>query len=94
MTLFFDSFQALPLMTVIVGKKSTELQKCRITTLSPTADHPHSIEFNLPNEGDPPLKPSSPSWANYMKGVIANFKGKYLNNSKILINFVGLIQTI
>lgn len=68
---------ALPLQTIIVGRKNPSSDsKCRITTTSEKIDEPHSIEFELPKT-DLPLTPSLPKWCNYIKGVIANHPNQY-----------------
>lgn len=63
-------------MTVIVGKK-TNTSVCRVKTLAEGADHPNLIEFKLPSQLEP-LKSGKPSWANYVKGVVVNYRGDYL----------------
>ncbi|XP_076031252.1 galactokinase-like isoform X2 [Oratosquilla oratoria] len=64
---------ALPLVTVVVGKKTSD-GICCIKTLMPSADEPRMVEFQVPT-AENPLKPSKPYWANYVKGVIQNFHG-------------------
>ncbi|XP_045624148.1 galactokinase [Procambarus clarkii] len=64
---------ALPLVTVIIGRK-TESGMCRVHTLSEFADKPLQVEFEAPSQSAP-LKPGVPNWANYIKGVVANFPG-------------------
>ncbi|KAK3728541.1 hypothetical protein QZH41_011618 [Actinostola sp. cb2023] len=63
---------ALELVTVIVGHK-TDDDTCSIVTSANGADQPHQINFPVPSASSP-LSPGDPSWANYVKGVIANFK--------------------
>lgn len=65
---------ALDLVTVIVGRKSDN-DVCRLGTSARGADEPVMIMFPAPTP-DKPLTPGKPSWANYVKGVIANFPGK------------------
>ena len=46
---------------------------CRVVTLSEACDSPKKVEFTVEN-----LKPSEsgkPKWAEYVKGVVANFHG-------------------
>ena len=45
---------------------------CKVATSAAGADEPRLIEFPLPSEKNP-LTPGKPSWANYVKGVIANY---------------------
>ncbi|KAG8192247.1 hypothetical protein JTE90_014105 [Oedothorax gibbosus] len=77
---------ALPLVTVIVGQKNNT-SMCHIITTCPFVDDPKEIKFPLPNEENgATLKPEKPTWANYLKGVIANFKGD-------LVGFDAVIST-
>lgn len=62
---------ALELVTVIVGRKS-DGDVCHLATCAQGADEPHVITFPI-HTPDSPLVPGKPSWANYVKGVIANF---------------------
>lgn len=64
---------ALELVTVIVGRKS-DGNVCRLATCAQGVDEPHVITFPI-HTPDSPLVPGKPSWANYVKGVIANFPG-------------------
>lgn len=64
---------AIPLYTLVLGRR-TNGGKCRIYTTSENADEPHFIEFALPSDKQP-LQPGTPKWANYVKGVVATFKG-------------------
>jgi len=65
---------ALPLVSVFVGKKTTSGQ-CRVLTLAEGVDSPTYTEFTTPTDATP-LSPGTPKWANYVKGVVANYKGK------------------
>lgn len=61
--------------TVVVGDLN-ELNVCRIET-DPDCketDNPKYVEFDIPTAAKP-LRPSSPKWANYVKGVISFFHG-------------------
>ncbi|KAK7494149.1 hypothetical protein BaRGS_00014622 [Batillaria attramentaria] len=64
---------ALPMVTVLVGRR-VEGDNCRVLTLADGADEPKLTEFARP--AAIPLSPSSPKWANYVKGVVANFPGE------------------
>ncbi|KAF8767677.1 Galactokinase like protein [Argiope bruennichi] len=75
---------ALPMVTVIVGEK-TDTQECTIITICPSADDPKEIKFPVPGAENTILTPGKPMWANYVKGVIANFKGK-LNGFNAVIS--------
>jgi len=62
---------ALPMVTVSVGKM-TENGFCRIVTNSDIKGDDSSITDIKPSK----LEKGSPQWANYAKGVIANFHAK------------------
>lgn len=59
------------MVTVLVGNK-TETGVCRVLTTAEGVDSPDYVEF--PVKG---LEPGKPNWANYVKGVVAHFKGNY-----------------
>lgn len=67
----FFLMQALELVTVIVGRKK-DGNVCQLGTSAKGADEPKMITFPVPTQ-DSPLVPGKPSWANYVKGVVANF---------------------
>ncbi|XP_015924784.2 galactokinase [Parasteatoda tepidariorum] len=67
---------ALPLVTVVVGRKNGS-NKCHLVTACPFVDEPRETEFDISLDGNnTKLKPGKPAWANYIKGVIANYYGK------------------
>ncbi|KAM5135481.1 galactokinase [Mantella aurantiaca] len=63
---------ALPLVTVMVGSRRGDGKICLVTTAA-GADEPLKVEFEAPN-GDRPLVPGTPKWANYAKGVIQHYR--------------------
>ena len=65
-----EHVKALPMVTVIVGTPTTS-GKCRIETLSNSADNPTYAEFHIAD-----LKKGAPKWCNYVKGVCAQMSGK------------------
>lgn len=65
---------ALPLVTLIVGKKA-EHGKYSLVTDAEHADEPKRIELEKPSHNSP-LTPGRPNWFNYVKGVLANFHDK------------------
>lgn len=69
------SLQALPLVSVFVGRENGTSQ-CRVVSLADGIDSPNYVEFPAPSGGTP-LEPGSPKWANYVKGVVANYKGTF-----------------
>ncbi|CAL1286498.1 unnamed protein product [Larinioides sclopetarius] len=76
---------ALPMVTVIVGEK-TDTQECTIITVCPSVDDPKEIKFPVPGVENTILTPGRPMWANYVKGVIANFKAGKLNGFNAVIS--------
>jgi galactokinase len=67
-------YQALPLLTVIVGKKN-DTDKCVVVTGAKDVDKPGRVEFSVPIKET--LAPGNPKWANYIKGVVHYFRGKF-----------------
>ncbi|KAM8729648.1 galactokinase isoform 1-T1 [Acanthopagrus schlegelii] len=63
---------ALPLVTVVVGSQ-TSGRDVTVVTATKDADEPRRVDFSLPGDGSP-LSPGSPSWANYVKGVIQHYR--------------------
>lgn len=51
------AFQALPMVTMILGRKNGTPNECNITTLCEGADHPKHIQFSTEN-----LCPGMPKW--------------------------------
>ncbi|KAF2363402.1 GHMP kinase N-terminal domain [Trinorchestia longiramus] len=64
---------ALSLCTVVVGGIAPDTVKCRVLTTAQGADLPLCVEFNCPTPEAPLTRSESPSWVNYVKGVVANF---------------------
>ncbi|XP_061182556.1 galactokinase-like [Saccostrea echinata] len=79
---------ALPQVTVLVGRKS-EGNLCRVLTLADSVDAPNYVEFPVPS-AETPLKPGTPKWANYVKGVVANYKGTVVPFDAVVISSVPL----
>lgn len=72
------------MVTVMVGSK-TSGQKCSVLTLTEAADEPRMVDFDLPNELTP-LSRGQPNWANYVKGVVQNYRGN------LLLSFLSIRQ--
>ncbi|XP_041378530.1 galactokinase-like [Gigantopelta aegis] len=79
---------ALPMVTVVVGNKTTS-GTCRVLTLANGVDEPKSVEFPCPS-ADSPLTPGKPHWANYVKGVVANFIGKVPSFDAVILTSVPI----
>ncbi|KOB65332.1 Galactokinase-like protein [Operophtera brumata] len=62
---------ALPFLTITVGAPNNTDQ-CRIISILATGEE---LQTSFPTPASSPLKPGSPAWANYVKGVVANFPG-------------------
>lgn len=77
---------ALPMVTILVGSKNNS-NSCHIKTLHSNFDET-PVEFPTPSVG--PLKPGLPKWANYVKGVVANFRGTVEGFNAIIISNVPL----
>lgn len=60
--------------TLVLGRRNGK-DRITLCTSSPNADPPTRAEFSVPSL-ETPLLPGTPKWANYVKGVIAQFKGK------------------
>lgn len=70
--------QALPLVTVVVGAPASG-QEVTVVTAAQDADEPRRVDFTLTEDGSS-LSPGLPRWANYVKGVIQHYRGKYIYN--------------
>lgn len=79
---------ALPMVTVMAGRRG-EGSRCRVHTTSRLADKPHQVEFMAPSPSSP-LQPGTPAWANYVKGVVANFPGNISGFDAVVITSVPL----
>lgn len=65
------------MVTVMIGKKTSN-RYCRIVTTCSSADDPKEITFEISKEKpNMILQPGKPKWANYVKGVIMNYKGLF-----------------
>ncbi|KAI2658341.1 Galactokinase [Labeo rohita] len=74
---------ALPMVTVIVGRKISG-QKCCVVTLTEAADEPRVVDFDLPNELTPLLR-GQPNWANYVKGVVQHYRAQPIPGFRAVI---------
>ncbi|XP_029384337.1 galactokinase isoform X2 [Echeneis naucrates] len=74
---------ALPLVTVVVGSKISG-QDVTVVTATEDVDEPHRVDFSLPSDRSP-LCPGTPSWANYVKGVIQHYRVRPLAGFRAVI---------
>ena len=65
----------------MVGKK-TDSGTCRVLTLANVGNENY-VEFPVPSN-KATLSPGEPKWANYVKGVVANYKGIHVYTIFIL----------
>ncbi|KAL3274425.1 hypothetical protein HHI36_015813 [Cryptolaemus montrouzieri] len=63
---------ALPLRTVIVGRPITGTKATIISSASEAKSAAESHTFDISKDA---IKPGEPKWANYIKGVLANYMG-------------------
>ncbi|XP_008287582.1 galactokinase [Stegastes partitus] len=75
---------ALPLVTVVVGSPAAG-QDVSVATATEDADEPRRVDFRLPADGSA-LPPGSPSWANYVKGVIQHYRAPPVPGFKAVIS--------
>ncbi|XP_071954544.1 galactokinase-like isoform X2 [Antedon mediterranea] len=70
------------MVTVLVGSK-TNSGMCTVITTAEGVDEPKQVEFALPTS-EIPLLPGEPAWANYVKGVVQNYKGNLSSFSAVI----------
>ncbi|XP_049950782.1 galactokinase-like isoform X1 [Schistocerca serialis cubense] len=78
---------ALPLVTVVVGSKNNT-DTCHVLTTNQQCDAPKETDFLIPSKQS--LQPGSPKWANYVKGVVQNFKGAVPGFNAVISSSVPL----
>lgn len=64
-------------MTVVVGIQ-TSGQEAVIVTAAEDAEQPRRVDIDL-HDAESSLSPGSPSWANYVKGVIQHYRGEHMS---------------
>ncbi|XP_014284501.1 galactokinase isoform X2 [Halyomorpha halys] len=77
---------ALPLITVVVGKLNNS-NNINIYSMTEDLHEPSNVTFKVPKDNYK-LTPGSPKWANYCKGVVANFKGNVPGFNAVVISTV------
>lgn len=71
--------QAIPQVTMVVGKINPDDDVIRVyTTASADIDGPFLVTFPVPTESNK-LSAGSPAWANYVKGVVSLYPGKFVS---------------
>ncbi|KAG5680497.1 hypothetical protein PVAND_010004 [Polypedilum vanderplanki] len=76
---------ALPMVTIIVGRRNGTKDECNVKTLCPGADFPRKIQFTTDY-----LVRGLPRWANYVKGVIYNYGFPVTGFDAVIITNVPL----
>ncbi|KAM4525636.1 galactokinase [Odontesthes bonariensis] len=74
---------ALPLVTVVVGSK-TSGKDVTVVTATEDADEPRRVDFSLPSDGSS-LSPGLPCWANYVKGVLQHYRATPLPGFRAVV---------
>ncbi|RVE45937.1 hypothetical protein evm_009410 [Chilo suppressalis] len=78
---------ALPFVTLVVGAPNTS-KTCTIVTVLATGE---TLEASFPAPSETqPLKPGVPAWANYVKGVVANFPGPVEGFDAVIVSDVPM----
>lgn len=82
---------ALPMGTVVVGSKAAPDSCCQIvsTNVPGASSHHSACSFPLPTP-QKELLPGEPSWANYVKGVVANFPGPLVPFNAVVASSVPI----
>ncbi|KAL0892725.1 hypothetical protein ABMA27_014441 [Loxostege sticticalis] len=78
---------ALPFVTLVVGSHNGT-GRCNVLTVL-AGDEQLETSFPAPTAYDP-LKPGSPAWANYVKGVVANFPGRVNGFDAVIVSDVPM----
>ncbi|XP_075889796.1 galactokinase isoform X1 [Nelusetta ayraudi] len=74
---------ALPLVTVVVGGPTSDLE-VTVVTNSEDVDEPRRMCFNMHGDGSQ-LSPGKPAWANYVKGVMHHYRARPLPGFRAVI---------
>ncbi|XP_063824709.1 galactokinase-like [Ostrinia nubilalis] len=72
---------ALPFVTVVVGSHNGTGQ-CNVLSAGQLSQE---ASFSAPTP-DAPLRPGEPAWANYVKGVVANFPGRVRGFDAVIVS--------
>ncbi|RWS04596.1 hypothetical protein B4U79_06284 [Dinothrombium tinctorium] len=75
---------AIPLYTVVVGSKN-DTETCSVLTMSSAITETREVQFNLND-----LRPDTPRWANYLKGVIAKFPAPVSGFNAVITSSIPL----
>ncbi|CAH2106743.1 unnamed protein product [Euphydryas editha] len=77
---------ALPFLTVVVGAYNNT-DYCHVLSILPNGEEAKAI---FPATTASALKPGEPAWANYVKGVVANFPDKVRGFDVVIVSDVPM----
>ncbi|KAJ2939163.1 hypothetical protein O0L34_g8476 [Tuta absoluta] len=78
---------ALPFLTVVVGAPNSS-STCNVLSVLASGEE-LKTSFQVPTPQSP-LKPGEPAWANYVKGVVANFPGQLQGFDAVIVSDVPM----
>ncbi|KAI5634857.1 galactokinase galactose-binding signature domain-containing protein [Phthorimaea operculella] len=78
---------ALPFLTVVVGAPNSSTTCNVLSVLASGEELKTSFQVPTPQS---PLKPGEPAWANYVKGVVANFPGHLQGFDAVIVSDVPM----
>ncbi|PZC86199.1 hypothetical protein B5X24_HaOG211360 [Helicoverpa armigera] len=78
---------ALPFVTLIAGA-TNNTGECRLVSVLGSGEEVKT-EFSAPTASKP-LRPGPPAWANYVKGVVANFPGGVSGFNAVIVTDVPM----
>ncbi|XP_067935297.1 galactokinase-like [Watersipora subatra] len=79
---------AIPQVTMVVGRPNSD-QMIRVFTAVTEVDHPFLVRFPVPTATSK-LAPGSPTWANYVKGVVSLYPGTLSGFDMVIVSSVPL----
>ncbi|XP_045771478.1 galactokinase-like [Maniola jurtina] len=77
---------ALPFLTIVVGAYN-DTDECRILSILASGQE---VDASFPATSVAALKPGEPAWANYVKGVVANFPSKVRGFDTVVVSDVPM----
>ncbi|CAH0719629.1 unnamed protein product, partial [Brenthis ino] len=77
---------ALPFLTVVVGSNN-DTNECNVVSILANGQQ---VKASFPTPSSSVLKPGEPAWANYVKGVVANFPGVINGFDAIIVSDVPM----
>ncbi|XP_049869139.1 galactokinase-like [Pectinophora gossypiella] len=77
---------ALPFLTVVVGGPNSS-STCNVLSILASGQE---LKASFPAPSSAPLTPGEPAWANYVKGVVANFPGVVTGFDAVVVSDVPM----